>query len=68
MQFILSNGAPATFAVSQAAAEDLLGTSELHEMSDADLSSKDWAAIDAAHPNALWPDDFAGLRVFAVAC
>jgi len=68
MKFTMSNGTAATWAATWEAAEELLGTSEINQISVSDLSAKDWQAVDQAHPLALWPEDFEGLRVYALAC
>lgn len=65
MQFIMSNGAPATFSVDRATAEVILGTDEIQEIYICELSARDWAAVDAVF---VALDDFSGLRCFAVAC
>ena len=65
MHFIMSNGAPATFAVDRASAQVILGEVEIQEIPMSDLSPKDWAAADRVF---VALDEFDGLRCFAVAC
>lgn len=62
MHFLMSNGAPATFAVDRATAEVILGEVEIQEIPMSDLSHKDWAAaVDLVRL-----DEFEVLRCFAV--
>jgi hypothetical protein len=73
MVFLMSNGAPATFAVERETAIVILGTDEVQEVPLADFSARDWAAAEA-----LWfsldsssrysLDDESRVKCFAVAC
>lgn len=65
MTFLMSNGAPATFAVDRASAEVILGTNEITDLELKDLTARDWAAVDQVF---VALDDFTGLRCWFVAC
>lgn len=65
MTFLMSNGAPATFAVDRASAEVILGTNEITDLELKDLTARDWAAVDQVFVKL---DDFTGLRCWFVAC
>lgn len=67
MHFLMSNGAPATFAVDRATAEVILGEVEIQEIPFTDMSDKDWSAADRAEGRG-GIDLGRGHRCFAVAC
>lgn len=66
-RFLMSNGAPATFAVDRTYAEVILGTTDIQEIPLKDLSPRDWAAAEQEGFN-IWSIDEMELPCFAVAC
>ena len=64
MTFIMSNGAPATFAVDRTSAEVILGTADIQEIPLKDLSPRDWAAAERVF---IWLEGIE-LPCYAVAC
>lgn len=66
MTFLMSNGAPATFATREDAAV-LLRTKEIQEIPYRDLSARDWAAAEAAGIMIDYCEEFE-VPCFAVAC
>jgi hypothetical protein len=67
MTFLMTNGAPATFAVDRTYAEVILGTADIQEIPLQDLGRRDWEAAEAAGFN-IWSIDEMELPCFAVAC
>lgn len=65
MHFLMSNGAPAIFAVDRDSVEVILGLVVIQEIPLSDLSPKDWAAAERVYVDLY---DLDGLRCFAVAC